>query len=289
MKSNTTIGVAVLFMSLLISCSKNENSSDMNIILLHHSTGEILWNGSPPSLLKRAVKKVSSKLVDVLSVNAQLPMMFEKYNEEHGKKYHIEEMDFPKAEPYGWNNNPFDYYNIWVNNAGENPYKGEPTLEILTKDFQVIIFKHCFPVSNIQQEQDTADINSFYRSISNYKLQYNALRDKLQSFPDTKFILFTGAAQVQGNITEEEALRAREFFTWVIKEWDLPGDNIYIWDFYNLQTEGELYFKENYASGINDSHPNREFASSTVKLLFNRIIDIIDNKGENTTLKGELK
>jgi len=49
--------------------------------------------------------------------------------------------------------------------------------------------------------------------------------------------LFTGAAQVKSQISEDEAKRAKEFFEWAVKEWDLPNDNIYIWDFYNLQTE----------------------------------------------------
>ena len=195
-------------------------------------------------------------------------------------------MAFPKAAPYGWNNNPYDYYNIWVKNAGDKPYKEEPTLEILTKEYQVIIFKHCFPISNIQPEQDSADINSNLRTISNYKLQYSALRDKLYQFPNTKFILFTGAAQVKGCISEDEAKRAKEFFNWVIQEWDLPGDNIYLWDLYNLETEGELYFKENYAESINDSHPNGDFAGKAVKLLFNRIIDVVENNGHGTSLNG---
>ena len=50
-------------------------------------------------------------------------------------KYFIEEKIFPKAEPYGWNNYPYDYYNIWVKNAGEQPFMEEPTLEILTKEY----------------------------------------------------------------------------------------------------------------------------------------------------------
>ena len=92
------------------------------------------------------------------------------------KTISIEEMAFPKASPYGWHNYPYDYYNIWVKNAGNEPFMEEPTLEILTKQYQVVIFKHCFPVSNIQPDQDSADINSDFKSLSNYKLQYLALK-----------------------------------------------------------------------------------------------------------------
>ncbi len=125
------------------------------------------------------------------------------YNKENNKNYLIKEIAFPKAAPYGWHNYPYDYYNIWVKHAGNEPYMEEPTLEILTRQYQVISFKHCFPVSNIQPDKDSADINSDYKSLANYKLQYAALRDKLHEFPDTKFIVWTGAALAKGAVSEE--------------------------------------------------------------------------------------
>jgi hypothetical protein len=162
----------------------------------------------------------------------------------------------------------------------------EPTLEILTKTNQVIIFKHCFPVSNIQPDTDTADINSNIQTLANYKLQYEALRNKLHEFPQTKFILFTGAALIEKLITEEEAGRSKEFFTWVTEEWDVPDDNIFIWDLYSLETEGGLYFKKDYAVSENDAHPNVNFAGKAADLFFRRLVDIIENNGKETELTG---
>ncbi len=274
-------------MLTLQSCKNQDENPNVNILFLHHSTGEVIYNGRPPSIIKKIVGKISKPLADKLPPRAQLPALIKEYNKEQGRNYSITEQEFPKAAPYGWNNNPYDYYNIWVYNAGDKLFKEEPTLEILTKDYQVIIFKHCYPVSNIKPDQDSADVNSYYRSIANYKLQYQALKDKIHSFPDTKFILFTGAAQVEANIPEDEAKRAREFFTWVINEWDTPGDNIHIWDLYNLETAGGLYLKEEYAASANDSLPNGYFASGAVRLLFNRIIDVVETNGNNTTLMGE--
>jgi hypothetical protein len=278
--------ILIAIISLNSGCQKLK-TSDMKIIYLHHSIGGVIWRGTP-SLVSRIVGKVSTKLSYRFNKNAPLPILFKKYNKKNKKNYMIYEMPFPKATPYGWNNYPYDYYNIWVKNAGNEPFMEEPTLEILTKKYQVIIFKHCNPVSNINPDQDSADINSDYKSISNYKLQYLALRDKLHEFPDTKFILFTGAAQPQGQKIEE-AKRAKSFFEWVTNEWDLPGDNIYLWDFYSLQTEGGLYLKSNYAVSEKDSHPNAVFAGKVAKLLFNRIIDVIDNNGTKTKLTGEIK
>ena len=163
----------------------------------------------------------------------------------------------------------------------------EPTLEILTKDYQVIIFKHCYPFSNIQPDLDSADINSNIKTLANYKLQYNALKKKMHDFPDTKFILFTGAVQVQNKLPEDEALRAKAFNDWVINEWNEEGDNIYLWNLYALQTEDGLYFKDEYALTPSNSHPGEDFSEKVSRLLANRIIDVVENDGKETTMTGE--
>lgn len=274
-------------LTAISSCKKTDESPEVNIVFLHHSTGKVIWRGGNQNLISRIVARISVGLADRLVGKAALPAMIEKHNKKQNVNYNINEIEFPKATPYGWNNYPFDYYNIWIKNAGEDCFNEEPTLENLTKNYQVIIFKHCYPVSNIQPDLDSADINSDIKTLSNYKLQYEALREKLHEFPDTKFILFTGAAQVQSKITEDEAKRAREFFTWVIEEWDLPDDNIHLWDLYKLETEGGLYFLENKAVSSKDSHPNASFAANVVKLLFDRLTDIIENNGKNTSLTGE--
>ena len=112
------------------------------------------------------------------------------------------------------------------------------------------------------------------------------MREKLHEFPDIKFILFTGAALVKAHTKEDVAKRAKEFFTWVREDWDLPDDNIFIWDLYELQTEGGLYFKDEYADSPDDSHPNKDFSAAASKLLFKRIIDVIESDGKGTSLTG---
>lgn len=279
--------ITLLTIFTLVSCQKSESESDMNIIFLHHSTGSFIWNGKPPSFFRKAAGRISTRIARRMDRNGQVPKLLKAYNKEHGTNYHIEERYFPKAAPYGWENFPYDYYNIWVKNAGDQPYMEEPTLEILTKEYQMIIFKHCFPVCYIEPDQDSADINSNVKTLGNYKLQYAALRDKLHEFPETKFILFTGATLTEYAASEDGATRAREFFGWVKNEWDVPGDNIYLWDLHELQTEGGIYFLDDYARAPSDSHPNYEFASKAGPLLFNRIIDVIENDGVQTQLTGE--
>lgn len=266
--------ILIIFIGILLfpGCNQKDANPEMRILYLHHSTGRVIWNGGNSSGTKKS-----------------LPKLFKEYNKEVGKSYSIEAKEFPKAEPYGWKNYPFDYYNIWVKNAGDRFYLEEPTLEILTRKYGVIIFKHCFPVGSIQPDNEQPDIESETKTIANYKLQYIALRDKLHEFPDTKFILFVGPALTQGSTSEAEALRTREFFSWVRDEWDQSDDNIYLWDLYEIETDGGLYMQPKYAVSPLDPHPNKILAGQAVQLLFNRILDVIENNGNHTSLTGTVK
>lgn len=228
---------------------------EVKIIYLHHSTGKCIWEGGIPEYIKT-------------------------YNKKNDTNYNIQEQPFPKKTPYGWNNYPYDYWNIWVNNAGNNPFQDEPTLEILTKKYNVIVFKHCFPVSRIKQNNGKAKIDSDERTIEHYKLQYNALRKKLLQYPKTKFIIWTGAALNKRASNKEEGKRAREFFNWVKTIWNKEKKNIFIWDFFELETEGGSFLKDEYSEGKEDSHPNKEFSKKTAPLIAQKIIDVIEQEDD---------
>ena len=246
-----------------------------NIIFLHHSTGRFIWYGG------------LSKIPIKLGFDGDMEKWFNRYNQKNNKNYKITEKYFPQKSPYGVKNYPFDYYNIWVKNAGEQPYKEEPTLEILTKEYDVIIFKHCFPVSNIQADSISNDINSDIKTLSNYKLQYEALKKKMLEFPGTKFIIWTPSALIEKETNKDNAERANKFSEWVKTVWDTNGDNIFLWDFRDLQVEGGLYFKSEYALDINDSHPNREFSKIVAPYFCKRIVDVIEGKGDISSLTGK--
>lgn len=263
------IGSTILFMTILLFLffNKKESGNEYKILFLHHSTGNRIKNAG------RTPIRYIGKLIKQKSFIAK---WMEDYNQKNGTNIVFEEQFFPKSKPYGWNNYPYDYYNIWVKNAGEKPYLNEPTLEILTKKYNMIVFKHCFPVGDIEKDIQKPDINSDEKRLENYKLQYNALKEKMLQFPDTKFLVWTGAARVEKSTTRERAQRARAFFDWVRTEWDTPDDNIYIWDFYELETEGGLYLKLEYAGSPTDSHPNKMFAKKAAPLFCQRIVEIIN-------------
>lgn len=287
MKIKLSLIIALILITM--SCKNNDPNGTVKILYLHHSTGQIIWDGDRTNFVSNLLSKVSVRVSRKFYRKANIPSSFNKYNRRNQRNYFIEERSFPKKRPYGWNNYPFDYYNIWVKNDDQDFYMEEPTLKQLTKQYQVIVFKHCFPVSNILIDKDSADIDSDYKSIANYKLQYQALQKTLHKYPNTQFILWTGAAQVKSKISEDEALRAKEFFNWVIHEWDRDDDNVFIWDFYDVQTNNSLYFPDDSARSNEDSHPGNTFAQHASQLFFNRIIDVIENNGQSTNIRGERK
>ena len=259
----------LIFMGVLLSFSCTQPSKkagettageatadkSASIIFLHHSTGNNIWKGGVPEWIAN-------------------------YNTQNGTSYEITERAFPSGEPYAWKNYPFDYWNIWVKNAGPEPYMNEPTLEMLTKDYNVIIFKHCYPVAQILEDTGSPDIASEDKRIENYMLQYEALKEKMAQFSDVKFIVWTGAALVEKKTTADNAQRAVEFFDWVRNEWDQPGDNIYLWDLWELETEGGLYLKLEYAESESNPHPNAEFSKASAPKFSQRIVDVIQGKAD---------
>ena len=266
MKRAFRVTLVVVFLSLIIGILMGEEvemaRKQAKILFLHHSTGGCVWEGG-------------------------VAEWFEKYNKEHSAAYNITETAFPKDKPYGWANYPYDYWNIWVQNAGPRAYKEEPTLEILTKECNIIIFKHCFPVASVKEDRGKPDVASDRKSIENYKLQYEALKAKLRQFPDTKFIVWTGAMLCKADTSEDNAKRAKEFFKWVKTAWDEKGDNIFLWDFEQLETDGGLYLKDEYAAAPDDSHPNVAFSKRVAPLFAARIVDVIEGRGDTGSLTGK--
>jgi len=254
------------------SCTSNpENmSSDkntVNIVFLHHSTGKTIWRGG-----NTFIQKVKLKL----GFSSAVEGWFEKYNKQNKTRYHVNAIPFPGRESYGWKNYPFDYYNIWVKNGDKPYYMDEPTLMFLTTKYDVIVLKHCFPVSKLGSGGEVI-IDSDEKTIENYKAQYNALYDEFIKYPDTKFLLWTPPALTKQKSKEEWAINMKVFYEWMKSEWDKQDDNVYLWDFRNLETQGGLYLKDEFAESTSDSHPNTRLAKKAYPLFCKRIVEVIQN------------
>lgn len=231
------------------------------IVLLHHSTGGVVYE-------------------------AGLEAWFREHNASHGTAYAVSERAYP-SDPYPWENYPYDYWNIWVNHAGAAPYRGQETLETLASRHDVVVWKHCFPVSDVGPDAGAPEISSDRKTVGNYRAQYLALREAMRRFPRTRFVVWTGAALTRAATNEAAALRARAFSEWVVREWDEPGDNVYVFDFRRLETEGGLYLLDRYAAGPDDPHPAPAFARRVAPLLGRRIVDVVEGRGDSGSLTGE--
>jgi len=230
------------------------------VIFLHHSTGgKVYYDGN-----------VSDYIND--------------YNIKNGSDIQIIERSYPDS-PYPWENYPYDYWNLWINSQCDNSASGIECLENLTASYDIIIWKHCFPGAEIIEGSQEGIISSSSKTLANYKLQYRALRDKMDSFPNNQFIVWTLVPLHRLATNQEEATRAAEFVSWVKNQWlneDMKSHpNIHIFDYFGLTAQRE----ENPAYGFqyclkyeyekshegSDSHPNT-LACETVAPLFAQFI-----------------
>lgn len=270
--TKSVTGLIGLLSLVLAGCGGGTGSGDtapnntvspagtVRILYLHHSTGGVIWGGGVPEAVAA-------------------------YNSANGTKYEITELAYP-TNSYPWNNYPYDYWNLWVNHTGTSTASGEPNLDMLTQNYDVIVFKHCYPVSGIAADSGAASASSETKSLQNYYLQYAELKTRMLQFKEQnkKFIVWTGAALRASDTTPDQAARAKTFFDWVKGTWDQPGDNIYVWDFYSLETEGTLYLTS--ANAASDSHPNGAFASRVAPYFVKRLIDVIEGRGDSGSNTG---
>lgn len=235
-------------------------SYSQKVIFLHHSTGgNVYYEG-----------KVKEWIDD--------------YNLNNNSHFELTERAFPN-EPYEWKNYPFDYWNLWINQACDPGKPGIECINTLCRDYKMIIFKHCFPGADILEDTGNQDVGSERKSLENYKVQYRALLDMMDQYPGNLFIVWTLAPLHRLATTPENALRANEFAGWVKNEW-LTEDgkshkNILIFDFWGMTAAKEeipgqgqanclrYEYEKSHESG--DSHPN-VMANETVGPVFARFI-----------------
>lgn len=228
------------------------------ILYLHHSTGQNIWDGG-------------------------IPQWVDAYNAEHGSKHHIVERAYPN-KPYPWSNDPYDYWKLWVE-SGDKPHRAQATLTELAEAYDVIVWKNCFVASYLKPDEGRSSVSSNTRTVSNYKLQFEALKSRMHDFPQTKFIVWTLPPLVAAEADSATAARAQEVSRWMVQEWDEPGDNIHLWDFHSIAaTNGNL--RPEYATTQEDSHPNPALAQKAAPMFGQRLVDVIDGRGDSGVKTG---
>lgn len=99
---------------------------------------------------------------------------------------------------------------------------------------QVIMFKSCFPNSNLEGSPTDPPARGEGLTVGNAKAIYNELLTYFSTRPDKLFVVIT-APPVQD---PTYAANARAFNTWLVTEWLIGygGSNVAVFDFYNVLT-----------------------------------------------------
>ena len=139
----------------------------------------------------------------------------------------------------------------------------ENTFSLLMQ-YDVIVFKSCFPVSNIMDDAQLAAYQSYYLTI----------RDTTDQYPEKLFVIVTQPPQVPNNTTDEEALRARTFTDWLASDEYLDGhSNLSTFDFFDLLAGDDHTLRREYRVDVWDAHPNTT-ANQEIGPIF---VDFLDN------------
>lgn len=124
---------------------------------------------------------------------------------------------------------------------------------------EVIVFKSCFPASDITNDGH----------LQQYKDWYLEMRDVMDQHPDRVFVVMSPPPLNPAATIPEAAARARAFADWLTSEAYLEGHpNVFAFDFFDQLAEDDPassdfnMLRADYRDG-EDSHPNRK-ANETV-------------------------
>jgi hypothetical protein len=158
------------------------------------------------------------------------------------------------------NTDPDGYANIFAQPLNDPP---DNTFSHLM-EYDVIAFKSCFPVSNIQSDEQLAEYQSYYLSI----------RDRMDQYPEKIFIVVTEPPEIPNDTDAAAAARARTFTDWLASDEYLSGHpNVFTFNFFDLLADpSDNMLRAEYRTDEWDAHPN-ELANQTIGPQFADFID----------------
>ncbi|MDP2949880.1 MAG: hypothetical protein Q8P22_10130 [Chloroflexota bacterium] len=130
--------------------------------------------------------------------------------------------------------------------------------------YDVIAFKSCYPVSNIESDDQLAEYESYYLSI----------RDRMDQYPNQIFIVVTPPPEIPADTNPQAAARARAFSNWLASDEHLGGHpNVSTFNLFDLLADPSTnMLRADYQADEYDAHPN-ELANRTIGPLFADFID----------------
>ena len=164
------------------------------------------------------------------------------------------------------------YTNALYNESGQNASYTR-TLTDPGGENTIVMFKSCFPNSNLAGNPDDPPGDYEEQTVSGAKYVYNNLLTYFQTRPDKLFIVIT-APPVQDSTY---ALNACAFNEWLVNDWleenNYPLNNVAVWDFHNILTHpdnhhryqgGAIEYTTHHGDGTlyydssGDNHPRHE-------------------------------
>jgi hypothetical protein len=252
-----------LLSALFVIVSAPAYGDGERIVFLHHSTGGAVYS------------------------EGGVADWFQTYNQNNGTTFQITERGYPTS-PYPWDNYPYDYWNLWVNGACDSNDRDIECLNTLTQNYEVVIFKHCYPGAAILEDSGSPSVSSPEKRLENYRLQYRALRTVMDGYPNTIFIVWTLAPLHRLATDSEEAARAKQFVDWVNHDFlaeEGTHPNIFIFDFWGIVAEDDptpahgqvncLRYEYESSHDSGDSHPNQSANEVAGPAFAQRIVDAI--------------
>jgi len=157
------------------------------------------------------------------------------------------------------NTNPDGYAVIFAQPLHDPP---DNTFSHLMQ-YDVIVFKSCFPVSIIDSDEQLEEYKSYYLSI----------RERMDQYPDKIFVIVTQPPELPADSSPEAAARARSFASWLSSDEYVSGHaNVFVYDFFGQLAGGDNFLKPEYRTDESDAHPN-ELANRTIGPLFVTFLD----------------
>jgi len=158
---------------------------------------------------------------------------------DNGMKQALVDADYSAAAPWwGGNTDPKDFYSEFTNDAN---------WEIIG-DKKIIIFKSCYPASDISSNAMLED----------YKKWYNQLYAIYEKYPNRLFVPLSTPPLLQASTTSTAAQLALDFETWLIGEYkeEYSGTNLAPFALHSLLSDSSGYLASAYISSQDNDHPN---------------------------------
>ena len=236
----TTLLSLLLITAFLIAAAPPQGSpppEPVKLIFIHHSVGEN-WLTDGYGNLGRTLGENNYFVSDT--------------NYGWGPDGIGDRTDIPNWTEWFASDQTSTYMNALFNESGQNADYTR-TLADPGGENQIIMFKSCFPNSDLTGSPNDPPGDYEDLSVSGAKYVYNTILPYFASRPDKLFIVITAPPLSDPT----HAANARAFNNWLKDEWlaGYTGTNVAVFDFYDVLTGGS---GDTLAYPSDDDHPNPE-------------------------------